>query len=231
MVMRPDISSRWACQAHGLTYFRPPQASAVSRAFSAERKLKAAGDGAEAPPLARNSAWDMQISTPGSPGSFSAAMVYSLPSASVHVPQRQQISFSSGGTSEEELLEREEGGVSELLELLLESPCAVTVTEYLHTDWLYSLCGMSMFWCVMERVYVPSDNSKEPDLDHSWWPPSSPGSSAAEVRSSSNVPPGPEMVSLPQSSTVRLATAVAPPSGTVKVSLTGDMKTSAPADV
>ena len=38
--------------------------------------------------------------------------------------QRQQISFSSGGTSEEELLDREEGGVSELLELLLESPCA-----------------------------------------------------------------------------------------------------------
>ena len=71
----------------------------------------------------------MQISTPGSPGSFSAAMVYSLPSASVHVPQRQQISFSSGGTSEEELLDREEGGVSELLELLLESPCAVSVTE------------------------------------------------------------------------------------------------------
>ena len=56
-------------------------------------------------------------------------MVYSLPSASVHVPQRQQISFSSGGTSEEELLDWEEGGVSELLELLLESPCAVTVTE------------------------------------------------------------------------------------------------------
>ena len=125
--MRPDVSSRWTRQAHGLTYFRPPQASAVSRAFSAVRRLKAAGDGA--PPPARNSAWDMQISTPGSPGSFSAAMVYSLPSASVHVPQRQQISFSSGGTSEEELLDWEEGGVSELLELLLESPCAVTVTE------------------------------------------------------------------------------------------------------
>ena len=44
--MRPDVSSRWARQAHGLTYFRPPQASVVSRAFSAARRLKVAGEGA-----------------------------------------------------------------------------------------------------------------------------------------------------------------------------------------
>ena len=65
----------------------------------------------------------MQFSLPGSPGSFSTAIVYSLPSESVQEPHLQQISLSSGGVSldEEELLMLDDEPPLELDdELLLE---------------------------------------------------------------------------------------------------------------
>lgn len=123
MVMRPDVPSKLARHAQGLTYFNPPQASTVSLAAFAERKPKAAGVGEGEPPIFWNSDRGMQIFLLGSSGNFSVAMVYSLPSESVQEPHLQQISLSSGGVSldEEELLMLDDELLLELDdELLLE---------------------------------------------------------------------------------------------------------------